>query len=56
MKFNLKLLLEIKLTVTSNITLQVWRLPLYPQQGDVSNSLTLGFATKEKKQKSKLMK
>lgn len=33
---------------------QVWRLPLYPQTGELSNGMTLCFAAKEKKQKSKL--
>jgi phosphofurin acidic cluster sorting protein 2 len=32
---------------------QVWRLPLYPQTGELSNGMTLCFAAKEKKQKSK---
>lgn len=31
---------------------QVWRLPLYPQTGELSNGMTLCFAAKEKKQKS----
>ncbi|XP_050100462.1 phosphofurin acidic cluster sorting protein 2 isoform X2 [Anopheles aquasalis] len=31
--------------------LQVWRLPQVPSYGEFSNGLTLGFATKEKKQK-----
>ncbi|CAO1424644.1 unnamed protein product [Diamesa serratosioi] len=31
--------------------LQVWRLPLYPQTGEIPNGLTVCFATKEKKQK-----
>lgn len=33
---------------------QVSRLPLYPQTGELSNGMTLCFAAKEKKQKSKL--
>ena len=34
--------------------LQVWRLPLYPpQNNEITGGLTLCFATKEKKQKSK---
>ncbi|XP_058813906.1 phosphofurin acidic cluster sorting protein 2 isoform X2 [Topomyia yanbarensis] len=32
--------------------LQVWRLPLAPNNGEYSNGLTLSYATKEKKQKS----
>lgn len=35
-------------------SLQVYRLPLFPQSGDISNGLTVNFATKEKKQKSEL--
>lgn len=31
--------------------LQVWRLPMYPQTGELSNGMTLCFAAKEKKQK-----
>lgn len=33
---------------------QVSRLPLYPQSGELSSGMTLCFAAKEKKQKSKL--
>lgn len=32
--------------------LQVWRLPLAPNNGEYTNGLTLSYATKEKKQKS----
>ncbi|XP_055551781.1 phosphofurin acidic cluster sorting protein 2 isoform X3 [Wyeomyia smithii] len=32
--------------------LQVWRLPLAPNNGEYANGLTLSYATKEKKQKS----
>lgn len=32
--------------------LQVWRLPLVPNNGDYPNGLTLSYTTKEKKQKS----
>ncbi|XP_055586779.1 phosphofurin acidic cluster sorting protein 2 isoform X2 [Uranotaenia lowii] len=32
--------------------LQVWRLPLSPNNGEYTNGLTLSYATKEKKQKS----
>jgi hypothetical protein len=32
---------------------QVWRLPLYSQTGELYNGMTLCFAAKEKKQKSK---
>lgn len=34
--------------------LQVWRLAQNAQMGEISNGLTVSFATKEKKQKSKI--
>lgn len=34
------------------ICTQVYRLPLFPQSGEMSHGLTLNYATKEKKQKS----
>lgn len=38
--------------VHKSLSFQVWRLPLYPQTGEMSNGMTLCFAAKEKKQKS----
>lgn len=34
---------------------QVYRLPLYPQAGDASHGLIINYATKEKKQKSRII-
>lgn len=40
-------------TINFCFTIQVYRLPLYPQAGDVTHGLIVNYATKEKKQKSK---
>lgn len=44
---------QIKNSIKSSFrNIQVWRLPPYPQTGEISNGLTVSYATKEKKQKS----
>lgn len=42
------------LWIKNFLFLKVYRLPLYPQANDASHGLIVSYATKEKKQKSKL--
>lgn len=39
--------------IACSFVVKVWRLPLYSQTGELFNGMTLCFAAKEKKQKSK---